>query len=197
MLAPTNDGIPLDARGRWAPLPIPDREELAMLRAAGATEFALREVRAFPVVFARDGFFDLARLPGDGTRAFIVPVRDVWEVEIDLAAWQPHDPRAIGLMTGDAAMLGEGQVENPASFANGAALSVFRTATRWLANNCRGIVIVDPRRAALRLADAPHLAYARRFLAEDADHARELARVLAPHVPADRILAPRCIARAS
>lgn len=188
---PKNDELPSQVECRWLPLPIPDRDELAMLRAAGATEFALREVRAFPVDFARDGFFDLARLPGDDTRAFIVPVRDMWEAVIDLAAWRPHDPRAIGLMTGAAAMLGEGQVENPASFAVGATLSVFRTATRWLANDCRGIVIVDHRRAALRLTDA------QRLRGEDADHARELGHLLAPHVPAERIFAPRTIGRAA
>lgn len=173
------------AEAAWLPLPIPFREELALLRAEGATEFALREVKAFEVNFFLGNFFELAKHPGDGERAFIMPIRDAREAIIDLAAWPINAPHRPARRDGRGALLGEGLIENPASFYGGEPLQIYRTATRWLANDCRGAVIIDWPGAALRLANAPAIA------GEDVDHAFELARGLDPHVAKSRIFAPR------
>lgn len=189
-LPPANDELPSATEASWLPLPLPSRDELAMLRAAGATEHSLRDVRAFWVTFRR-GFFDLAKHPGDGERAFLVPIRDTFEQVVDIGAWRATDPREIAMFGSAGVMLGEQHVGNPASYSRGRALPVFRSATTWLARDCRGIVIADAARAGGRLADVP------RIMAEDVDHARELGRILAPAVGPDRILAPRARSRAA
>lgn len=191
LIPPGNDALPSLVECALLPLPLPSREELTMLREAGATEYALRDVRAFPAVFRRGCFFDLAKHPGDGERAILVPIRDVLEQVVDVGAWRPHDPRTIALMTGAAALLGEGMVGNPATFARGRALNVFRTATAWLAHDCRGVVIADEARAGMRLADAP------RLLCEDPAHGRELRDLLSPSVPAERIFVARPLSGAA
>ncbi|QIB35813.1 hypothetical protein [Ancylobacter pratisalsi] len=185
------DRRPPDPELSWLPLPLPSREELEMLRSNGATEWALREVKAWPVVFSPTGFFRLARHDGEGEPAFVTLVRDVWEVGIDLVAWSTREPCRIARRDGAAATLGEGMIANRATFASGRPVRVFRDALSWLRHDRNGLVIVDPVGAALRLADAP------RILAENPAHARELAARLSPHVAVERILAPRAAERAA
>lgn len=135
--------------------------------------------------------FRLAQHDGEGEPAFVTLVRDEREDGLDLVAWSARDPRRIARRDGAAALLGEGMLRNPATFANGRPVRIFRDPLGWLRNDRNGLVIVDPIGAALRLADAPGL------MAEDAAHARELAEMLAPHVAAERIVAPRTTLRAA
>ncbi|MCJ8141645.1 hypothetical protein MKI84_01815 [Ancylobacter sp. A5.8] len=184
------DRRPPDPECSWLPLPLPTLYQLTELRARGATEWSLREVKAWPCVFGSGSFFRLARHADEGQPAFITLVRDEWECGLDLVAWSAGDPRKIARRDGAAALLGEGALGNPATFAYRRPVRVFRDPLGWLRADRNGLVIVDSVGAALRLADAPGI------MAEDAEHARDLAAMLAPHVPAERIVAPRTTPRA-
>ncbi|MFK8251788.1 hypothetical protein [Ancylobacter terrae] len=185
IVLPFREDLPSIAEATWLPLPMVDRDELTMLRGAGVSEYMLRDVKAFACTFFLANFFELAQIPGDGERCFIVPIRDAREEVIDLAAWPITNPRHLARWSGTGSMLGEGLVGNPATFAYGQALPVFRSALTWLQHEARGIVIIDMPTAARKLADAPAL------VGEDAAHAIQLSRDLAPRVGKDRIYAPR------
>ena len=183
------DRRPPDPECSWLPLPVPAKQELELLRTQGATEFALREIRGWPCAFSSGGFFRLAQHEDEGEPAFISLVSDVRENGLDLVAWPTRDPKRLARRDGAAALLGEGSLSNPATFYRGRPVRIFRSPITWLANDRNGVVIVDPVGAALRLADVPGI------LAEDTEHARELGRLLAPHVSADRILASRAASK--
>ncbi len=168
----------------WLGLPGPDRDELTMLRDAGATEAALREVKAFHVVSFMTCFV-LARHPDEGERAFLVPIRDWSEAVIDIAAWPIKNPSRLGRFTGLGSVLGEHLVANPATYYGGKVLPVFRDPVRWLAADAHGLVIVDWDEAGPILGDVPALAV------EDVEHGRELVLRLAPAVDAGRVFVPR------
>ena len=185
------DRRPPDPECSWLPLPVPNKDELVLLRSQGATEFALREIRGWACVFSGTGFFRLAQHDDEGEPAFVTLVRDVRENGLDLVAWPIRDPKRLARRDGVAALLGEGMLANPATFYRRRPVLIFRSPVTWLAHDRNGIVIVDSVGAVLRLADVPAIA------AEDAEHALELGHLLEPHVSPERILAPRAAGRAA
>jgi hypothetical protein len=107
------------------------------------------------------------------------------ETVIDLVAWSVTKPEKFGVALGIAAGLGTDQARNPATFFGGQPLVIRRTPLGWIKAGCRGAVILS------RLLAPNWLGTALGNIAgEDLEHARELARLLHPHVSPRRIMAP-------
>jgi hypothetical protein len=128
-------------------------------------------VLAARVVFQPNGTYSPNNI---GEFAHIVPALDI-DGLADVVAWAPKSGR-IAPRLGIASMLGEEQ----AARASGASkpLLVWRNPVGWLRAGRRGVVILDPEGAAVRLADLS-------IMAEDEAHARHLRAIL--KVPPPRI----------
>lgn len=107
------------------------------------------------------------------------------ETVVDLVAWPMWRPDKFGTALGRADAIGLDQVRNPSTFVHDQALMVRRTPLRWLQAGCIGCVILNPSTAHRWLAAAIGA-----IAAEDADHGRELGRLLHPFFPVSRILVP-------
>jgi len=108
------------------------------------------------------------------------------ETVVDLVAWPIDRPENFALAFGYGDVLGADQIENPASYFNGHPMPVWRTPERWLQHGGGGAVLLNKTSAPRVLAAARG-----RLLAEDVDHGRELARLLAPFFDPKHILAPK------
>ncbi|GLS23527.1 hypothetical protein GCM10007874_65480 [Labrys miyagiensis] len=123
-------------------------------------------------------YFDTSfRGDEEGEGALIFLCRDLEGEPEDMLAWNPRSDARYRWL-GRAALLGAQNVTEPRYL--GATLPVWRTPLGWLKSGRRGVVILDAVKAAGHLADCGSLG------AEDAAHARDLARLLAR--PAPRIL---------
>jgi hypothetical protein len=107
------------------------------------------------------------------------------EAVIDLVAWSVAQPEKFGLALGVAAGLGTDQARNSATFFGGQPLVIRRTPLGWIKAGCRGAVILNRLLAPIWLGTALG-----NIAGEDLEHARELARLLHPHVSPRRIMAP-------
>lgn len=128
------------------------------------------------------------RFDPDGTDAAffeVVEVEDGEMVVTDLVAFDVVDPTTFSTFEGHGVLLGADQIENPSSFLGTRPLLVHRTPMAWLRAGCRGVVVLDERRAGARLAGALGS-----LLAEDLDHARKLHRLLGRAFPTSRIRVP-------
>ena len=135
--------------------------------------------------FPGNGHFTLA--DEGGKAAAVIEVLDEDdETIIDLAAWPVDRPDAFATMF-DADALGMARVVNPATWAFGGVLNVWRTPLRWLQAGCQGCVILDHRNVAswLREALGP-------IEVEDVEHAKQVEAMLnLPPWPRKQILVPR------
>ncbi|MFG1331141.1 hypothetical protein V5F41_07785 [Xanthobacter autotrophicus] len=155
--------------------------------------FDLRLVEAFAgsLTLARCAFSPPPRrfhIDPAGELAGVVEALEIehgerWQV--DHVAWPLDRPSEFATAIGHADMLGADQVDNPASFFGGRPLPILRTPLAWLRAGCRGVVVLDERRAGARLAAALG-----NLLAEDLDHARELHRMMGRAFPTNRIRVP-------
>ena len=120
-----------------------------------------------PLRFFTGGRFEL---DDTGTLAAVLPVRDVDACTIrDYCAWPLGDPTKFAVALGIGDCLGADQIANPASFAFGQALPIYRLPLTWLKAGCRGIALLNHFTAWrwLNAALGP-------VEAEDPAHAREL-----------------------
>jgi hypothetical protein len=124
-----------------------------------------------PCRFDDAGFFDFAE-DGDTAAVFEVLDEDA-AATIDLCAFSVADPTRFGTAMGSAAVLGETNVTNPASWAFGNVLPIHQRPLDWLRSGCRGVVILDHRRAPVIMSKALGP-----ILATDEDHARVLRDML-------------------
>jgi hypothetical protein len=139
------------------------------------------------IQFERGSRFDGPDDDNPGERAAIIEciAADGW-TRVDLCAWPVDRPEEFALAFGHAEVLGADQIENPASYFGGHPMPVWRTPERWLQHGGEGAVLLNRTSAPRVLAAARG-----RLLAEDIDHGRELARLLAPFFDPKHILAPK------
>jgi hypothetical protein len=131
--------------------------------------------------------FDFA---DDGEPGAVIEALDADdETSIDLIGWPVSRPDRFASVLGVAEGLGLARVRNPATYLCNQPLRVFRTPLQWLQAGGVGAVMIDLFSAPRWLPDAPFIA------GEDDEHARELARLLHPYYPPERILVP--VARAA
>ena len=96
------------------------------------------------------------------------------------------DPNHVMSACGIAVALGVAHAANPATFAFGRPLRLFRTPLTWLQAGCDGAVPLDLRRAACRLRDIDGP-----LAAEDPRHAADLRKAVIGSLRLDRIVIPR------
>ncbi|MFG1379666.1 hypothetical protein [Xanthobacter autotrophicus] len=125
--------------------------------------------------------------PAGGPATFfeVFEVEDGDLVVVDLVAFDITDPAVFATYEGRGTLLGADQIENPTSYLGGRPLQVHPHPLAWLRAGCRGVVVLDERRAGARLAAALG-----NLLAEDLDHARELHRMMGRAFPTNRIRVP-------
>ena len=113
-----------------------------------------------------------------------LPVMDEdWVTPVDVVMFSMANPARFATMLGLGAVLGAGEVMNPATYWGGEACRLLRTPLQWLQEGIAGrAVIVDPLHARALLAWAPRLA------AMDFDHAEHLVEMGA--VDPRRLAAP-------
>jgi hypothetical protein len=132
-----------------------NEEQLDFLRSRGIPAAALgfdNKRRHFKIRTSRVVFLDLARFEfaycfrGDRERltATIIVCRDELGEVADLCAWSPK-LGAPALWLGKIGLLGEENALAPR--VGSPALDVHSTPEEWLAENRRGVVVVDPQRA--------------------------------------------------
>ena len=143
----------------------------------------------FPCTFDGAGCFDF---DADGESCFVFEVLDEdAATTVDLCAFPIANPARFGTAMGAAAVMGSTNVTNPASWAFGSVLPIHRRPIDWLLNGCRGVVILDHRRAPAVLGRALG-----RLLATDEAHARSLREMLCrPPVDPANIIFPKAADR--
>lgn len=166
-------------------------EQLRDFIAQEALDLRLLQTFAGSLTLARCAFSPPPRrfhfVPA-GELAVVVEALEIERGErwlVDHVAWPFDQPSEFATAAGRADLLGADQVGNPASFFGGRPLFVHRTPLAWLRAGCRGVVVLDERRAGVRLASALG-----NLLAEDLDHARELHRLMGRAFPTSRIRVP-------
>ncbi len=107
------------------------------------------------------------------------------ETVIDLVAWPVTRPDKFATALGAASGLGADQAKKPSTFFAGQPLLIHRTPLGWIKAGCLGAVILNRLTAPIWLGAALGP-----IAGENLEHARELARLLHPHVSPSRILAP-------
>lgn len=130
-----------------------------------------------------------------GELAAVIEVLEIVDGErwrTDLVAWPVDRPSEFASAGGRANLLGGDQIDNPSSFFEGRPLRVHRHPLSWLRAGCRGVVVLDERRAGVRLAGALG-----NLAGEDEEHARQLARMTAGMLSPRRIVFPRTSASAA
>jgi hypothetical protein len=123
-----------------------------------------------------------------GELAVVIEALEIEHCErllVDLVAWPVDRPSEFAMEGGRTDLLGGDQIDNPASFFGGKPLRVHRHPLSWLRAGCRGVVVLDERRAGPRLAAALG-----NLLAEDLDHARALHRMMGRAFPTNKIRVP-------
>jgi hypothetical protein len=142
-----------------------------------------------PARFHRLRDVSLSDIVPDGEPSFIIEVlaADGEEV-IDLVAWSLQDPRRFGkALPADqgADMLGISDMTNPATFAGGGALRVWRTPLAWARAGCRGCVPLNRRWAGYWLSRVEG-----RLMVEDFRHGQEIIALVPPGFDRGRLLVP-------
>jgi hypothetical protein len=134
--------------------------------------------------FLGNGYFDFGNT--DAKAAVVIEIyAEDDESTIDLCAWQIEQPDIFATMFG-ADALGLARVVNPATWAFGGVLNIYRTPLRWLQAGCQGCVVLDHRNVPIWLRCALGAVHA-----EDIDHARQLdAWLNPPRFDRRRILVP-------
>jgi len=128
------------------------------------------------VVFDDAGRFEFKRwADGDGVGALIILARSRIGEPMDLVAWTPGDNR-LAAWFGYAGLLGEDTVPLHET------VRVHRSPMTWLRASRRGVVLINPARAARALQDAGSLQ------AEDLEHAKALKPLVTIATP--KILVP-------
>jgi hypothetical protein len=139
-----------------------------------------------PVRFFPGARFDFNDDEEGAHRALVMEVLDFdAETVIDLAAWPLHRPEKVASMFGRSPLLGMHNVSNAATYSFDKALVVHRSPLGWLQAGGGGCAIVVPALAAHVLNDAPG-----KVSGEDAEHAREIGRLVSSIVDLGKIVAP-------
>jgi hypothetical protein len=110
------------------------------------------------------------------------------ETPMGLVAWRRERPDDVMTYPPGLPALGLDQLDNPASYFDGAALPIHRSPLRWFASGCCGVVPLDLD-ALWAVLDARRESYA--LAAESVEHGRALRAGLQPLPPAVRIVVPR------
>jgi hypothetical protein len=135
----------------------------------GADAFDALHVEA--VCFLGNERFEFARdmsEPCESGLAVIIPCRNELGRTVDLVAWE-IETRKLAVWRGEAAMLGEDQIDAPRIEYDG--VRIYPGPVDWLHAGRRGAVILDALRARWRLAED-------RLIVNDADFGRRLRRML-------------------
>ena len=122
----------------------------------------------------------------DDVPSVVIQAHDESGVFADLVAWPIDAPGRFATMFGRVPMLGEGAVQNPATYFLGRPLRLYRTPLAWLQAGCEGAAcILDPRAAAWRLLDplGP-------IACDDARHQREVRTLLRSVADAVQLVVP-------
>lgn len=147
----------------------------------GGFDLILRDA----VVFGRGRRFEFARLMRDAELdrvvAYTLLVRDAGGAAIDVAAWHPRTGR-IATWLGRTGLLG---LDYPCPATADDPLVVYSDPRAWLADERRGVVIVDERLARPELLDAGSIQ------AADIAHGNKLKAML------ERVRLPRIVVPAS
>lgn len=166
---------PLDVE--FLALPFPTNATMATLRAAGVTDESMRDERNFPKsAWVRPVEPNRFEFDPEGVEVIVLACLSEWEEVDDLVAFRPSNPGKVRRFDGRAVFLGEHNVSNPATYAFGLSLQIFRDPLGWLKTGGRGAVILDPARVWRRLLDVPAI------VAEDELHAKELAYLRKPQL---------------
>ncbi|WP_336487415.1 hypothetical protein [Methylobacterium nigriterrae] len=140
-----------------------------------------KAVPAGEIVWLTPGRFEFAAWASDldrgqgAERALLFLVRNEAGEAVDIAAWQPATGRTATWL-GQAWALGQDTIYL-ARMHEDDVLPIRRDVLAWLEAGQRGLVLLDHRRAALRLADAGPLE------AEDWQHRHELLKALTRPTP--------------
>jgi len=160
-----------------------NRLDLEMVNAHAGT------ISLLPCAFDGAGYFDFD--PGGDICCVFEVLDEDAATSTDLCAFSVIFPDRFGLAMGSAAVLGLTNVTNPASWAFGKVLPVYRRPIDWLRAGCEGVVILDHYAAPACLSRKLG-----NLLAEDEAHARELKSLLCtPQVDPTSILFPKSTAR--
>ncbi len=173
-----------DVEERFVDLPDMRWETFAWFLAKGVPSPALvhPELPKIARVTFSGGHFDFGDDDGnDGVDAMILLARNAMGEAADLVAWT-LSPRRCAAHWGVVSLLGEESIYAVRLDPSGA-LPVHRTAFGWLKAERSGVVILEPKRAALALFSSGP------FATEDNDHARELRGLFGRYVP--RVIVPR------
>jgi hypothetical protein len=128
------------------------------------------------VVFNEAGTFDFHSDVGEeGTTALVFLARGEDGAPADLVAWSPS-PRKLASWQAASSLLGAEEVLAPRLTAE-AALAVHRTPLGWLKCGREGVVLVDPRSAAVALRDFGP------FVTESVEHGQELRELFRQREP--------------
>lgn len=113
----------------------------------------------------RNGLF----VPDENGRPAIVIVPSSYDYDVriaDMVAFDRDAPSRFASLTGDLFALGEGSIDNPATYFAGQSLRLHRTPLDWLRGGCVGAVILNDepwaiqgRFAGAPLVDCPDVAY--------------------------------------
>ena len=134
----------------------------------------------------RDCRFDFV---DDGLEAVVIEAlgEDAEKVE-DLIAWLPGEPDKWRSWAGIARALGTAAAVNPASYAFGDPLRIYRTPLGWLQAGCCGLVPLDMRWTARFLASIAGIAST--LAPEDDEHAAEIAAARYALADQQRLVVP-------
>lgn len=128
-------------------------------------------VSGFHCSFDNSGFFYFDQ---EGEKCLVFEVLDEdAATTIDLCAFAVAAPERFGTAMGNAPILGLTNVTNPASWAFGKVLPIYRTPLEWLREGCSGVCILSHRDAPAMLGEALGP-----LLATDEAHARDLRGML-------------------
>ncbi|MFD1280265.1 hypothetical protein [Methylobacterium goesingense] len=153
--------------------------KLSAWRSVGGFDLILRD----SVVFGRKQRFEFARLvrdaKSDRVAAYTLLARDTAGAPLDVVAWHPRTGR-VATWLGRTGLLG---LEYPCPGTGKDPLVVYRNPAAWLADERRGVVVVDEQLARMDLLEAGSI------LAADIPHGTAL-QVMLSKVRLPSILVP-------
>jgi len=160
-----------------------------------AASYLTAENISLEIALAHAGIFAVCRcnfngrrfeFDGDGVPAAVVEVlADDAATPIDLCAWPLDLPERFATALGEADLIGITNVTNPATFAGGRPLRVWRTPLAWLKAGCQGCAVLNPAGGRHWLPMAPG-----KLLAESLEHGRALRSMLGKDFDPNRLLVP-------
>lgn len=123
--------------------------KISAWRCAGGFDLILRD----SIVFGRGNRFEFARFirdpDDDRVAAYTLLARDTGGAPLDVVAWHPRTGR-VATWLGRAGLLG---LEHPCPGTTDDPLVVYREPAAWLADERRGVVVIDERLARADLLD--------------------------------------------